>query len=716
MSFRLLSTLLLASLASAAGAQEPPPDLSALLKRLDSSLVKVEYELQPDKGDIPRGFGWGERCPNCGQYHGNGLEEFINTERPVPAGGVVLSPTQVITEDIVLHQRFIRDIKVRHGGKVVSAKAAAYARENDSVVLELAAPLPGIQPLDFDAARKGPLFAVTYKYLNGEWQSHVASLGSALTVPEFGRPFLPVANFCLAVDRSGGPVGLSLSQKLWPDDSWKGSPLRWPMIQANDLHAQLARLEQTCESSLLHVALSFRSPKVASPMDQFRFGARDGEGDENATEKNTVGVALEGGQLLVLANLKPKTTARLQRICVHMAGGQPVEATFVATLKDFGAFLARLERPLPGGVRFSAQDIRTLANHLLLAAEVTLQGDKRVAYFAHQRFGALETGWRGQVHPEVGGVHGSPFLFDEGGGLLALPMARREKARQQTGRPEPLLSVPVEYLKPILAAPAQFADAGNVPLSEADENRLAWLGIELQGLSKELARANNVSDLTRDGETGAVVTHVYPDSPAAKAGIEPGFVLLNLQPTGEPNPIEIDVQEDRIAGQPFPWDRLDQVPDRVFDQIPVPWPTAENSFTRLLTDLGIGTHATAQFFAQGKVLKKEFEIAAGPPHFDSAPRFKSDSLGLTVRDLTYEVRRYMQRPPDEPGVVISRVEPGGKAAVSGIKPFEVVTHINDQPVMNVVDFERLIKRPGELSLSIKRMATGRLVKVKTVGN
>ena len=72
-----------------------------------------------------------------------------------------------------------------------SKKSVAYARENDSVVLELAAPLAGIQPLDFDAARKGPLFGVTYKYLNGEWQAHVASLSSALTVPENRRLSTP---------------------------------------------------------------------------------------------------------------------------------------------------------------------------------------------------------------------------------------------------------------------------------------------------------------------------------------------------------------------------------------------------------------------------------------------------------------------------------------------------------------------------------------------
>ena len=93
-------------------------------------------------------------------------------------------------------------------------------------------------------------------------------------------------------------------------------------------------------------------------------------------------------------------------------------------------------------------------------------------------------------------------------------------------------------------------------------------------------------------------------------------------------------------------------------------------------------------------------------------RSKSDVLGLTVRDLTYDVRRYTQRREPEPGVVVSRLEPGGKASVAGIKPYEIVTHVNDQPVPDVGAFQRLASAPGELRLSIKRMAKGRIVTLK----
>jgi hypothetical protein len=58
------------------------------------------------------------------------------------------------------------------------------------------------------------------------------------------------------------------------------------------------------------------------------------------------------------------------------------------------------------------------------------------------------------------------------------------------------------------------------------------------------------------------------------------------------------------------------------------------------------------------VTQKDFEIALGPRHYGSSPRYKFRTLGLTVRDLTYEVRRYFRCEPDAPGVIVSKIEPG----------------------------------------------------------
>jgi S1-C subfamily serine protease len=220
-----------------------------------------------------------------------------------------------------------------------------------------------------------------------------------------------------------------------------------------------------------------------------------------------------------------------------------------------------------------------------------------------------------------------------------------------------------------------------------------------------------VSDLTNEGRTGALVSYVYPDSPAAKAGIEIGTVVLRIHAEGQPKPIDVRVEEDRFSEGGFPWDRLDELPEQYYDRIPQPWPNAENTVSRTLTDIGFGKKFTVDFFHGGKQFSKEFEVTPSPAYYNSAPRYKAEALGLTVRDLTYEVRRYFQKKPDEPGVVVAKIEPGSKASVSGIKPYEIVTHVNDKPVLNVKDFEKLIAGQTDLRLSIKRMAQGRVVKI-----
>ena len=88
-----------------------------------------------------------------------------------------------------------------------------------------------------------------------------------------------------------------------------------------------------------------------------------------------------------------------------------------------------------------------------------------------------------------------------------------------------------------------------------------------------------------------------------------------------------------------------------------------------------------------------------------------------MRDLTYEVRRYFQIKENDPGVIISKIEKGSKAAVAGLKPYEIVLNVNDTPIRTTQDFEKAVttSTAGELRLSIKRMTEGRIVKLKSAG-
>jgi S1-C subfamily serine protease len=241
------------------------------------------------------------------------------------------------------------------------------------------------------------------------------------------------------------------------------------------------------------------------------------------------------------------------------------------------------------------------------------------------------------------------------------------------------------------------------------------MGVILQALNRDLARANGISQLTRDGQTGAIVSYVYPGSPADQAGVRPGWIILRLHVEGTAKPLEVNVSYDRYADWEFPWDRLDEVPDQVLERVPAPWPAVQDNFTRMITGIGFGKTYRAELVVDGKVVFKDFTVVESPPHYRTAPKFKSDALGVTVRDMTYEVRRYLQKTPEDPGVVVARVEPGSKIAVAGVKPFEVITHVNDKPVRTVEEFQKAIGGQKVLRLSVNRRLTGRVVKVETSG-
>lgn len=711
MPLRIAMVWLIACLVSAAPAADEPLTREAQLALLDAvqpAHVRVEYTLQYDKGEAPkvsRQVGW-----HTYQMMSLDDADLVKQQRPLEVAGYLVGPRQVVAPDPCIEPRFIKHIAVRAGDQVIEARPVAYARSRNAVVFELDQAPPAARPLAFEATATGPYFVIRYLQSNAAWVAALGPFSSEMARDELGRALEGAEQTGLIVTRAGVPVALTYEQRLPADDSWKGNPLEAPLIAADELDARQKTVLETIERALLHVSLKFRSPKKDQG-DRYRYSWRDDE--DESTEKHTVGILLDPTTLLVLAQLKPDVTARLEKIQVKLADGATVDAAFGHTLREFGGFTATLPQPRESAVAVVDGDVRLLRDELLLGAEIRVYGEAREVRVFRLRLDAFAFGKHRRVYPVAGYGESPPFVFTLAGRLVAAPLTERSPVDDDEYSwrgTEPRLT-PVAYVTSALADLAQNADPSNVPLSEEEENRIAWLGVELQNLDRELARANNVSELTQDGQSGAIVSYVYPGSPAAAAGIEPGFILLRLYAEDYPKPIAIRTDGERWGA--FPWDRLGEVPEEYFDEIPSPWPPVTNSFTRTLTNLGFGRKLKADFFHDGQLLEREFTIVESPAHFDSAKRFKSESLGLTVRDLTYEVRRYYQKTDDEPGVIVSKIERGSKASVAGLKPYEIITHVDDQPVADVAGFERLVADAGdELRLNVKRMTRGRIVKIK----
>ncbi|MPN31015.1 hypothetical protein SDC9_178486 [bioreactor metagenome] len=101
-----------------------------------------------------------------------------------------------------------------------------------------------------------------------------------------------------------------------------------------------------------------------------------------------------------------------------------------------------------------------------------------------------------------------------------------------------------------------------------------------------------------------------------------------------------------------------------------------------------------------------------PECYYNAKRLNVKDLGITVCNMTSEVRNYMRMAPEDPAVLVASVKPGSKASVAGIKPYEMIVKVGDTAVHNIDEFKAATTGKTELRLEVKRLAVSRIVNVK----
>ncbi|HBC85816.1 MAG TPA: hypothetical protein DCZ94_02555 [Lentisphaeria bacterium] len=695
---------------------KPEINIKKVVEAVIPCTVHVEYYFKFDKGEEPIIAGY--RCSSCSKFHGTNAGEYVRENRPLEVPGYMISDTELISPDILTQSRFISKIRVTNDKSESPAKISDYIVKQQAVILKLEKNLEGSKPAVLNPEAKAPYFVVGFSVEDGMWQMNTKPLGKDLTyypeISDFVRKTLPSS---MIVTEKGEIVGLSMNPEISSDDSWKCPVSKLEKLTEAQLETTFTRIKEISSKNIVRVQVNFRSPQL-KPGAQTGMASRYSGDDDNPafdTELNTKGIMLDSKKVLVFGDIKPKITARLEGIKVFADGSESGKnADFVCSLNDFAAFIAELKEPIQTkGLEFSKDDILKLRSVLLPAVQIKVYGDKLVSHYLYNRITDFDIGWKNYRFPELPAVSDNLFLFDMEGKLIALPLARRSRLamdRQSSYSRGERQILPVSYLKKSLDSLDTSKNASNIPLKEKDENRIAWLGVELQQLNPELARMNKVAELTKNGRNGAVVSYLFPDSPAAKAGIKEGDILLCIYLEDDPAPIE--VRADEQPYRDFPWAEYDRIPDQYYSRIPTPWQSLDNSIANFLTNVGFGKKFTLEYCSGGKIFTKEFTVEPGPDYFDTTEKSKSDVLGLTVKNLTSEVRRYFQKGKDEPGVIVSKIDPGSKASVAGLKPYEIINQINAKPVNNVKDFEELIKDKQELNLGVSRMAISRTVKIK----
>jgi len=208
-------------------------------------------------------------------------------------------------------------------------------------------------------------------------------------------------------------------------------------------------------------------------------------------------------------------------------------------------------------------------------------------------------------------------------------------------------------------------DVANQLRTEGKVSR-GWLGVVIQEVNKDLAESFGL-----ERPAGALVAQVMDGGPAARGGLRVGDVILSLND----KPIVMSADLPHLVGalKPGSTARMEVVRDG----------------DRKMLDVKIGA------------MPEEGEAVAA----SGGGQERSDNrLGVKVTELTDEQKKSLDLPG---GVVITEIL-NGPAAMIGLRPGDVITHLNNQAINSAATFARVAEQlPKNRSVSMRVLRQGR---------
>lgn len=180
-----------------------------------------------------------------------------------------------------------------------------------------------------------------------------------------------------------------------------------------------------------------------------------------------------------------------------------------------------------------------------------------------------------------------------------------------------------------------------------------YLGLIPQDVTPALAKEFGLSQAT-----GALIGQLEPDTPAARAGLKRGDVILavNGQTVASANDLRL---------------RISQTPP--------------------------GTNVKLQISRDGKTQDVNVTLGELPEKADKAGPEEGQGGGLEgvdVQELTPDIAEQLQLKPGTRGVVVTSVDPASPAA-SSLQRGDVIQEVNHKPVANIEDYKRAVAAAGK---------------------
>ena len=234
------------------------------------------------------------------------------------------------------------------------------------------------------------------------------------------------------------------------------------------------------------------------------------------------------------------------------------------------------------------------------------------------------------------------------------------------------------------AIPSNSAHKILAELQEKGSVQRGWLGVAIQPVTPEVA-----DSLGLKKPEGALVATVTDDSPAAKAGVRQGDVVL------------------------------------VFDGAKL---TTPRDLSRAVADADVESKRTLTVWRDNREIELDIRIGEMPrqvasaedrPEKSAKPHkggVELSSLGLTLAPIDRATRARFGLANDASGALVASVTEGADAAEKGLQAGDVITRVNQQAVTGPADVVRVVEKAKEehrksILLLVERQGDQRFVAV-----
>ncbi len=255
-----------------------------------------------------------------------------------------------------------------------------------------------------------------------------------------------------------------------------------------------------------------------------------------------------------------------------------------------------------------------------------------VSAIARSQNGVNDFGFFIQTDASINPGNSGGALVDMDGRLIGINTAIFSRSGGSNGIG---FAVPSNMVRVVLESVRQGSDTLMRP----------WVGAKFQSVTADIAES-----LGLPGPTGALIAGVSPGSPAARAGLIPGDIILS------------------IDGKKVP--HVDALGYR-------------------LTTAGIGRNTKIQVLSRNTTRELELELAVAPETPERDARIvdgRTPFTGMTVANLSPRVALELELDTSKSGVVIQSVRARSSAARFGFRSKDILVEINGETVSDTQTF------------------------------